>query len=69
LPLGLAQAAALIARERLGYGTYLERLRSLPVEGYLRRADGDPHPYQLAEAIELSLRAAEAGDGSGAARG
>ena len=65
LPLGLAQAAALIARERLDYGTYLGRLRSLPVAGYLRRADGDPYPYRLAEAIELSLAAAEAGDPSG----
>jgi tetratricopeptide (TPR) repeat protein len=65
LPLGLAQAAALIARERLDYGTYLGRLRSLPVAGYLRRADGDPYPYRLAEAIELSLGAAEAGDPSG----
>jgi tetratricopeptide (TPR) repeat protein len=65
LPLGLAQAAALIARERLDYQTYLERLRSLPVAEYLRRADGDAYPYRLAEAIELSLRAAEAGDPSG----
>jgi tetratricopeptide (TPR) repeat protein len=69
LPLGLAQAAALIARERLDYGTYLGRLRSLPVAGYLRRADGDPYPYRLAEAIELSLRAAEAGDRSGVGAG
>ena len=69
LPLGLAQAAALIARERLDYGTYLGRLRSLPVAGYLRRADGDPYPYRLAEAIELSLRAAEVGDSSGVRAG
>jgi tetratricopeptide (TPR) repeat protein len=65
LPLGLAQAAALIARERLDYLTYLGRLRSLPVAGYLRRAEGDAYPYRLAEAIELSLRAVEAGDPSG----
>ena len=61
LPLGLAQAAALIAREHLRYGTYLERLRSLPVAGYLRRAEGDAYPYRLAEAVVLSLRAVEAG--------
>jgi hypothetical protein len=65
LPLGLAQAAALIDRERLDYRTYLGRLRSLPVAGYLRRAEGDAYPYRLAEAIELSLRAAEDRDPSG----
>jgi tetratricopeptide (TPR) repeat protein len=65
LPLGLAQAAALIARERLDYRTYLRRLRALPVAGYLRRAEGDTYPYRLAEAIELSLRAVEADDPSG----
>jgi hypothetical protein len=31
LPLGLAQAAALIAGQHLGYRTYLERLRAMPV--------------------------------------
>ena len=65
LPLGLAQAAALMARQHLDYRTYLVRLRSLPVAGYLRRSEGDSYPYRLAEAIELSLRAAEAGDPSG----
>jgi tetratricopeptide (TPR) repeat protein len=65
LPLGLAQAAALIARENLSYGTYLARLRALPIEGYLRRAEGDAYRYRLGEAIVLSLRAAEARDPSG----
>jgi Tetratricopeptide repeat len=65
LPLGLAQAAALIAREHLDYRTYLSRLRSLPVAGYLLRAEGDAYPYRLAEAITLSLRAAEKNDTSG----
>ena len=31
LPLALAQAAALIAGQRLDYGTYLDRLRDMPV--------------------------------------
>ena len=31
LPLALAQAAAVIARQHLGYETYLDRLRALPV--------------------------------------
>jgi roadblock/LC7 domain-containing protein len=65
LPLGLAQAAAVIAREHLGYGTYLKRLRALPVADYLRRVEGDAYPYRVAEAIMLSLCAAEAGDPSG----
>jgi tetratricopeptide (TPR) repeat protein/transcriptional regulator with XRE-family HTH domain len=62
LPLGLAQAAALIAHEHLSYATYLGRLRALPVANYLRRAEGDSYPYRLAEAVVLSLRAAEARD-------
>lgn len=39
LPLGLAQAAALIVRERLGYATYLRRLRSVPLAEYLGRVE------------------------------
>ena len=65
LPLGLAQAAALIARERLEYGTYLERLRQLPVADYLGRVEGDAYPYRTAEAIILSLRGVEDNDPSG----
>jgi Tetratricopeptide repeat len=65
LPLGLAQAAALIAREHVSYGTYLGRLRALPVAHYLRRAEGDAYPYRLAEAILLSVRAVETRDPSG----
>jgi hypothetical protein len=65
LPLGLAQAAALIARQHLSYDTYLGRLRALPVAEYVRRAEGDAYPYRLGEAITLSLHAAEAGVPSG----
>lgn len=65
LPLGLAQAAALIARQRLEFRVYLDRLRSAPVSKYLRRTEGDAYPYRLAEAVELSLRAMEARDPSG----
>lgn len=68
LPLGLAQAAALIAREHLSYRTYVERLRALPVGRYLGRVAGDAYPHRLAEAITLSLRAVEARDSSGACR-
>ena len=37
LPLALAQAAAVIAAQRLDYGTYLERLRAKPVDELLPR--------------------------------
>lgn len=69
LPLGLAQAAALIAQQRLGYGTYLERLRAVRLDDYLERVEGDPYPHRVAEAVVLSLEAAEAADCSGASRG
>ena len=65
LPLGLAQAAALVAKEHLSFGIYLGRLRALPVAGYVRRAEGDAYPHRLGEAITLSLSAVEAGDTSG----
>ncbi len=34
LPLALAQAAAVIASRHEGYGTYLDRLRALPLEDH-----------------------------------
>jgi tetratricopeptide (TPR) repeat protein len=65
LPLGLAQAAALIAREYLGYSRYLERLRAVTIAQYLARVEGDAYRYRVAEAIVLSLRAVEDADSSG----
>jgi tetratricopeptide (TPR) repeat protein len=62
LPLALAQAAAVIARQRLGYDTYLERLRGLPVQEYLTRGPGQPYPHGVAEAVLLSLEAVRIGD-------
>jgi hypothetical protein len=44
LPLGLAQAAAVIQREHLSYETYTRRLREQRVTSYLRRTDGDAYP-------------------------
>ena len=55
LPLALAQAAAVIAGQHLAYGTYLERLRALPVAQYLTREPGQPYPHGVAEAVLLSL--------------
>jgi len=65
LPLGLAQAAAVIARQRLSYGTYLERLRAVRLDNYLERVEGDPYPHRVAEALLLALEAAEAADPTG----
>jgi hypothetical protein len=44
LPLALAQATAAIVRQRLGYATYLDRLRTLPVGDYLDRPEGEAMP-------------------------
>jgi tetratricopeptide (TPR) repeat protein len=65
LPLALAQAAAVIAGQHLTYGTYLERLRSLPVAEYLTREPGQPYPHGVAEAVLLALEALRADDQDG----
>ena len=65
LPLALAQAAAVIARQRLGYGTYLDRLRQLPVDDYLARVQADPYPHGVAAAVLLSMDSAAATESSG----
>jgi tetratricopeptide (TPR) repeat protein len=67
LPLALAQAAAVIGSQRIGYGTYLGRLRDLPIDDYLPRASEDPYPHATAAAILLSLQAADAADPAGLA--
>jgi tetratricopeptide (TPR) repeat protein len=68
LPLALAQAAAVIAAQRLSYLTYLERLRSYPTQKYLRPAKGDQYPRGVAEAILLSIDAVIATDPTGLCR-
>ena len=62
LPLALAQAAAVIAAQRLNYHTYLDRLRSLPVQEYLTPTAGEPYPHGVAQAVLMSLDAATATD-------
>ena len=59
LPLALGQAAAVITGQRLAYGTYLERLRALPVRDYLVRGHGQLYPHGMAEAVLLSLDAVQ----------
>jgi Tetratricopeptide repeat len=65
LPLALAQATAVIAAQHLPYGTYLERLRALPVGEYLARQEGQSYPHGVAEAVLLSLETVRAGDRTG----
>ncbi|MGD0607867.1 MAG: FxSxx-COOH system tetratricopeptide repeat protein [Streptosporangiaceae bacterium] len=69
LPLALAQAAAVMAGQHLGYGRYLERLRALPVREHLTRDAGQPYPHGVAEAVLLSLDAVRAGDQDGVCAG
>lgn len=65
LPLALAQAATVIHRQRLSCSTYVERLRAFAIEQYLRRSPGEPYPRGTAEAILMSLEAAERDDPTG----
>jgi tetratricopeptide (TPR) repeat protein len=67
LPLALAQAAAVIAGQRLGYGTYLDRLRALPAGELLRAEDAGQYPRGVAAAVLLSLEGVRADDDTGAA--
>jgi tetratricopeptide (TPR) repeat protein len=65
LPLAIAQAAVVIARQRLDYGTYLNRLRTLTIDEYLTRIEADAYPRGLASAVLLSMDSAGARDSSG----
>lgn len=65
LPLALAQAAAVIAGQRLGYRTYLDRLRAMPAGEMLRAEEAGQYPRGAA-AVLLSVEAVGAGDKAGA---
>jgi tetratricopeptide (TPR) repeat protein len=69
LPLALAQAAAVIAAQHLGYQIYLARLRAVPVQDLLKRTTGEPYPHGAAEAIVLALDAVADGDPTGLCQG
>ncbi len=69
LPLALAQAAAVIAAQHLDYAAYLARLRTVPMQDFLKRATGEPYGYSAAEAIVLALDAVADGDQTGLCRG
>ena len=66
LPLALAQAAAVMASQRLSYGTYLERLRRLPTDDLLIPEKASRDPRGVAAAVQLSLDAVQAVDETGA---
>ena len=66
LPLALAQAAAVIAGQHLDYGTYLDRLRGLPVSELLVPVEAGQYPRGVAAAVLLSLDSVQAGDDTGA---
>ena len=65
LPLGLAQAAAVIAGQHLTYQEYLERLGGVSVAEILGPVRGGDYPYATAAALLLNVSAAEAGDTTG----
>ena len=65
LPLALAQAAAVITGQHLGFGTYLERLRGIPVEELLRPVVAGQYPSGVAAAVLLSLKGVQTGDDTG----
>jgi tetratricopeptide (TPR) repeat protein len=65
LPLALAQAAAVIADQQLDYGTYLRRLRDMPVEKLLGRVEAGEYPRGVASAILLSFENVHSDDETG----
>ena len=65
LPLAVAQAAAVIAAQRLGYGGYLEKLRAVTVAEHLPQATTPSYQHGVAEAVLVSLDAIRAVDKSG----
>ena len=66
LPLALAQAAAVITGQHLGYGTYLDRLRGMPVGELLRPVKAGQYPRGVAAAVLLSLEGVRGSDDTGA---
>ncbi len=66
LPLALAQAAAVIASQHVSYGTYLDRLRRLPVADLLAAEEAGQYPRGIAAAVLLSLDTVRAGEQGGA---
>ncbi|HEY1320811.1 MAG TPA: tetratricopeptide repeat protein, partial [Streptosporangiaceae bacterium] len=64
LPLALDQAAAMIAKQGVGYPAYLAKLQALSAEEHLVRGEDvkEPFPPGVAEAVLLAMEAAAAAD-------
>lgn len=62
LPLALAQASGVIRAQRLSYAEFLDRLKKVSLDKYLRRQPGDDYPRGAAETVILALEQAERGD-------
>jgi tetratricopeptide (TPR) repeat protein len=62
LPLALAQAAAVIAGQHLSYGTYLDRLRRLPIDDLLVAEEAGQYPRGAAAAVLVSLENVRIGE-------
>ena len=56
----------MITGQHLGYGTYLDRLRGMPVGELLRPVEAGQYPRSVAAAVLLSLVGVRAGDDTGA---
>lgn len=65
LPLALAQAAAVIAGQRVTYGVYLQRLRGKPVAELLRPVEAGQYLRGVAASVLLSLEGVRAADDTG----
>ena len=64
LPLALDQAAAMIAKQHVGYAAYLAKLQALSAEEHLVREEDEKEPFPpgVAEAVLLAMEAASAAD-------
>ena len=65
LPLALAQAAAVIAVQHLSYGSYLDKLRGMPVGVLLTPVEAGQYPHGVAAAVLLSLESVRIADDTG----
>jgi hypothetical protein len=72
LPLALDQAAAMIAKQHVGYAAYLAKLRVLSAGDHLARGEDEeeqPSPPGVAEAVLLAMEAASVADRLGVSVG
>ncbi|MGJ6969246.1 tetratricopeptide repeat protein [Streptosporangium sp. G11] len=55
LPLALAQAAWVIRQQGLTYHVYLERLKAVALDDFLKPIPGESYPHGAAQAVTISL--------------